>query len=158
MKLFLLPTLCILLALRSITLCALGIAGMVGVSCVSVGLGILLPGVDWLLGTRESAGGLRCVALLLDVRCGGFASPFVVGNVLVVMLLIVVVFLCKRSIWPRIVVPEIARYSSGMPMNFTTPRSGSTPKEEDINDWVRAVFRLLVVGVTWEGRAVIVRM
>ena len=147
-KLFLLPTLCILLAFRSITLCAFGIAGKVGGSCVRVGLGILLPGVDWLLGTRERAGGLRCVAPRLDFLCGGFASPFVVGGVLDVMLLIIVAFFCKRSICPRIVVPEVARYSSGMPMNLTTPRSGNTPREEAIKDWVKAVFRLLVVAVT----------
>ena len=64
------PDLCILSISLSGTLGALGIgvAGTAGLS-PGVGLGILLPGIDWLLGINDKAGGfLLCVVIRLG--CG----------------------------------------------------------------------------------------
>ena len=53
---------------------------------------------------------------------------------------------CNRSTAPVIVVPLMARHSSGMPANFMIPLSGRTPSELDMKDCIMAALRLLVVG------------
>ena len=52
----------------------------------------------------------------------------------------------RFSISPSTVVPLVARNSSGIPTNRTTPRSGGTPKESIMKFWIRAAFLLFVVG------------
>ena len=56
------------------------------------------------------------------------------------------------------VMPLVARYSSGMLTNFTTPRSGRTPRAEVMKDCMRAALRLFAGGRSCEGRAVMVRI
>ena len=64
---------------------------------------------------------------------------------------------CKFSICPKTVVPLNARFSSGMPTNRTTPLVAATPSESAKKACMRAALRLLVVGRTCEGKALIVR-
>jgi hypothetical protein len=64
----------------------------------------------------------------------------------------------SRSMSPRMVVPPIARLSSGIGTNLTMPRSGVTLIESPRNCWISAALRLFVVGCNCTGNAVIVRM
>lgn len=65
---------------------------------------------------------------------------------------------CRFSICPKTVVPLKARFSSGMPTNRTTPLVAATPIESVIKACTRAALRLFVVGRTWDGKALIVRI
>lgn len=51
----------------------------------------------------------------------------------------------KFSISPSTVIPLVAKYSSGIPTNRTTPRSDGTPRASIIKFWIRAAFLLFVV-------------
>ncbi len=60
--------------------------------------------------------------------------------------------LCSLDVFRRFsislstVIPLVARYSSAMPTNRTTPRSAGTPRTSIMKFWMRAAFRLFVVG------------
>jgi len=55
-------------------------------------------------------------------------------------------------------VPLKAMSSSGIRWNRMTPRAGATPKESARKVCSKAAFRLLVVGSSWEGSALMVSM
>lgn len=62
------------------------------------------------------------------------------------------------SISPNMVVPLMAKFSSGIGWNLTMPRSGGTLKISAMNDWIKAAFRLFIVGPICEGTVDIDRM
>lgn len=62
------------------------------------------------------------------------------------------------SISPAIVVPFVAKFSSGIDVNFTIPRSEGTDSMSAMNDWIRAAFLLFIIGPIWLGTVVTVRM
>ena len=150
MKLLLFPNFWTFSAFRSIALFCKGIAGSIGL-CSGAGLATLVIGTDCVPCLRGKSLGFPCACLRLGVFCGK-------GLKATALWLSMPWNFWRFSIWPSTVVPLKARSWSGTPVNFMTPRAGATPKPSARKAWSSAALRLFVVGRSWEGRALIVRM
>ena len=119
----------------SIALFIVGIAGRTGL--FRAGLATRLRGTD--CEPPCLSGRSRCACRLLSTLCGkgdnvtcGLECSF--GG------------LDRFSICPSTVVPLKAMCSSGIGLNFMTPRAGATPSESAMKVCSSAALRLLVVG------------
>jgi hypothetical protein len=64
----------------------------------------------------------------------------------------------SRSISPKMVLPLMARFSSGIGVNLTIPRSGGTLRMSAMKACMSAALRLFVTGCICDGNVVIVRI
>ncbi len=101
---------------------------------------------DWSLGERTSSFGFFCVSLFFR-RLEVTGRPVPAGRWILLWILgESPEGFWVRWTWPRMVVPPVAKFSSGIGMKRIMPRSGSTSSVLLMYDCKRTAFRLFVVG------------